>query len=416
MSTFPTEIALPEELHPFVMSVLTHPKLQQRLAPIAEMDAFIEEALKVSYENGVALDRAMFTNAMRPDPIGLGRFASAPMTFSGWPPSGWLPTRSVPTDGTPAMDWLWFGSERLSRPFMEDDVRTASCLPFNRLFRIRTTMDAVIAGSRRELHIPLRGLIFHMSRCGSTLLAQMFAAVPEYIVSSEPEPLDAVIQWLRLANIDEEVGATALRAIVAALGRDRQNGAQHHIIKVDAWHAFFLPLFRAAFPDVNWVYLYRDATEVMVSTMQQPGVHTAPGVLPESIVGFALDSCGTIEHYSARVLGEIGNSVLRHWHLGGGMLIAYPDLVKAATNAVPGHLNVDLNDSAIALMMATAKQDAKSPQQHFSNDILRKQTMATVAINEAAERWMLPVQIELDQLLKSTVNNVEAPQKTQLND
>lgn len=411
-----TEISLPHELHPFVTLVLADPQLQQRLAPIAEKDAFITEAMRVAEEYGIALDQALLADCLRPDPLGLGRFAGAPIACNTWPPAGWIPTRSVPTGGTPAFDWEYFGEQRLTLPIMEDDVRNAGSLPFNWLFRVRTSLDAVIAGSGTEPHIPLSGLIFHMSRCGSTLLAQMFAAVPQNTVSSEPEPLDAVIQWARLAPVDEETAVTALRAIASALGRDRGNGAQHHIIKLDAWHAFSLPLFRAAFPEVNWVYLYRDATEVMVSTMRQPGLHTAPGALPESVIGFAVDASMTLDDFAARVLAGIGDAILKHWDSGGGMLVAYPDIVGAATRTIPEHFGVEFDDAAIALMTAAAKRDAKDPQQVFVSDVSRKHAASTDSIADAVARWMQPIEGQLGRLSKSSENGHETVSKLQLND
>lgn len=411
-----TELLLPSELHPFVNLVLADEQLQRRLAPIAEADAFINEALIVAAENGVALDPISLAAILRPDPIGLGRFASAPIICTAWPPAGWLPTRSVPTGGAPAFDWLWFGAQRLSRPFMEDNVRNAGSLPFNWLFRIRTSLEAVVAGAMVEPHIPLSGLIFHMSRCGSTLLAQMLAAVPEHIVSSEPEPLDGVIQWARLAQVEDEAAIRAMRAIVAALGRDRKNGALHHIIKVDAWHAFSLPLFRAAFPAVNWIYLYRDATEVMVSAMQQPGLHTAPGGLPEPVIGFAFDAGSSLEDFAARVLAGIGDAILTHWDLGGGRLVAYPDIVKASTGDIAAHFKLDLDASSVALMTAAAKRDAKDPQQGFASDILRKQAATTLAIADAVTQWLQPVEDALDMRSKLIASAVKTGSKSQLND
>lgn len=416
MASVCTEISLPPELHPFVMLVLADPRLQQRLAPIAEKDAFIKEALSVATENNIALDAVSLANSLRPDPLGLGRFASAPIIYHAWPPSGWIPTRSIPTGGAPAFDWQYFGAQRLALPFMEDDVRNAGSLPFNWLFRIRTSLDAVIAGSATEPHIPLRGLIFHMSRCGSTLLAQMFAAVPEHIVSSEPEPLDGVIQWARLAQVDQEAAVKAIRAVVAALGRDRENGALHHIIKVDAWHAFSLPLFRAAFPAVNWIYLYRDATEVMVSTMKQPGLHTAPGGLPGSVTGFDVDPGMSLDDFAARVLAGIGEAILQNWSLGGGMLVAYPDIVEAATETIAFHFGINLNDASVAVMASAAMRDAKDPQQVFVSDVSRKHAASTDSIAAAVARWMQPIEDGLRQLSTSTANAYKTGAKTQLSD
>jgi hypothetical protein len=392
------EISLPPELHPFVALVLDNPQLQQRLTPIAEADAFIAEALKVATEHGIVLDPAILKTVLRPDPLGIGRFASAPIIGKAWPSNAWLPTRSVPTNGAPAFDWLWFGDRRLSQPFFEDEVRRAAALPFNWLFRIRTSMDTVVAGAGSEPEIPLRGLIFHMSRCGSTLLAQMLAAVPGHAVSSEPEPLDGVIQWARLGQVDQETAVTAIRAIVTALGRDRGTGAARHFIKLEAWQAFSLPLFRAAFPAVNWVHLYRNSVEVMVSTMQQPGVHTAPGMLPEHIVGFPVDGIMSLEDFAARVLAGIGEAIIKHQDLGGGMVVAYPDIAKAATGQIADHLSLSLDIQSVAMMNSAAAQDSKDPQQGFSSDVARKHAAATGPMQSAVARWMQPVEQRLSQL------------------
>ena len=394
------QFSAPPELHPFFDLVINAPELQRRLAPIAEVDAFAVEAITVATEAGIVFEHSLLANFMRPDPLGIGRFAAAPITCSGWPPSGWIPTRSVPTDASPAFDWLYLGGRPLLHSFFEDEVRIAGALPFNRLFRIRTSMDAVIAGAEGEATLPLQGLIFHMSRCGSTLLAQMFAAISEVAVSSEPEPLDGVISWARMNQIDEEKAVYAVRAIVAAIGRDRGTGAQRHIIKLDAWHAFSFPLIRAAFPAVNWVHLYRNAIEVMVSTMQQPGLHTAPGMLPESVTGFAVESGTSHEDYAAKVLGGIGKSIIKNMYLGGGMLVAYPDIVAAAIGPIANHFSLSLDDLGVAAMFATTQRDTKDALQNFLDDSARKQAIAVEsdALLYAVERWMTPVEQALRQL------------------
>lgn len=389
------EISCPPELHPFVALVLDSPQLQKRLAPIAEANAFMAEALRVAIDHGIVFDLEILKAALRPDPLGIGRFAAAPIIGNAWPPNAWLPTRSVPTSGAPAFDWLWFGNRRLSQPFFEDEVRRAAALPFNWLFRIRTSMDTVVAGIGSEPELPLQGLIFHMSRCGSTLLAQMLAAVPDNAVSSEPEPIDGVIQWARLGQVDQETAVTAIRAIIAALGRDRGAGAARHFIKLEAWQAFSLPLFRAAFPAVNWVHLYRDSVEVMVSTMQQPGVHTAPGMLPEHIVGFPVDAVMSLEDFAARVLAGIGEAIIKHQALGGGMVVAYPDIAKAATGTIADHFSLSLDTRSAGMMNSAALRDSKDPQQGFSSDVARKHAAATGAMRSAVARWMQPVEQRL---------------------
>jgi hypothetical protein len=407
------EISLPAELHAFVTLVLDAPHLQQRLAPIAEANAFAAEAIKVADEHAIALDAEILKGVLRPDPLGLGRVSAAPILCTAWPPAGWLPSRSIPMAEAPAFDWLWLGSRALLLPFFEDDICGARAMPFNWLFRIRTSMETVIAGAGGKGELPLQGLIFHMSRCGSTLLAQMLAAVPGNAVSSEPEPLDGVIQWARKKEVAQEIASTAIRAIVAALSRDRRTGALRHFIKLDAGHALALPLIRTAFPYVNWVYLYRSGVEVMVSHMRQPGALTTQGVSSEQLTDLDTDVALPNEEFAARVIARIGKAIIAHFHLGGGMLVAYPDI---AGIAIAEHFGLELDSADKAALRAAASRDAKYPEKEFASDILLKQRAATEAISIAAERWLQPVEQELRRLSRSLENMVESKPNSQLCD
>jgi len=336
---------------------------------------------------------------LRPDPLGLGRFTSAPLQMDNWPPIGWLPTRTVQSqDGTPAFDWVWFGPHRHSRPFFEEDVRRAEAMPFNWLFRVRTGLQALISGYGSEPEVPLKGLIFHMSRCGSTLLSQMYASVPDSLVSSEPEPLGGVIQWIRLAKVDQESAITVMRAIVAALGRDSGTGAKYHLIKAEAWNAHSIALFRNAFPSVNWVFLYRNSIEVLVSLLRQPAIHTVENLMPREMVELNDEEPRSREEFAALVVAKIGKSIITHQHLGGGLVIAYPDIIDAATTSIPAHFGLTLDADAIQLMAEASKRDSKEPYQGFNSDISSKQAATTMAIEAAAAQWMRPVENELDQL------------------
>lgn len=391
-------INLPEALHPFVRLVLSDAELQARLGAEIEARAFVTAASEVAAAHGVQLDPALLDAALRPDPLGVGRFGSAPIICTGWPPAGWLPAQSVPSDGAPAFDWLWFGSAPLTLPFFGDHVVRARALPLNSLLRIRTNLAALIAGAEHEASLPLCGLIYHMSRCGSTLLAQQLAALPEVAVTSEAEPLDAVVQWAMLGDAPQAGAQQALGAIVAALGRDRGTGAVRHCIKLDAWHALALPLLRGAFPAVNWVHLYREATEVLVSTLEMPGLHTAPGMLPEAVLGFGFEPGMTLEDYAARALARVGEVVAESWPLGGGMVVAYPDIRAAAAARIAPHFGFLPDASDMAHMAAAGLRDAKVPRQAFVDDTQRKAALVSPAMTAVAERWLLPVQRQLEAL------------------
>jgi hypothetical protein len=394
-------IDLPLELHEFVRLVLRGPEHQRRLAPLLEDSAFITEAQILAAEKGIALDRGILADVLKPDLIGAARYAPAPILSSQWPPDGWIPTRSVPTGAAPAFDWLWFGDRQMTKSFFEDEVRGAAVRPFNWLFRIRTNMDALISGAGGADSAPLKGIIFHMSRCGSTLVAQMFAALPDVIVCSEPEPLDAVMNWIQSCRVETATATTALQSIIAALGRTRGTGATAYIIKTDAWHSLALPLFRAAFPTVNWVYLFRDSVEVLVSMANKRGIHMLPNGPIAALANVHYDPDKPLDDYGAKVLARYGEAVLAHWDLGGGMLVDYPEIIAAAPTLIADHFDLVLDPAQIARMAAAAGRDSKMPRESFTSDSAAKQAAASDVIRQAAALWMDPVERQLRALKAS---------------
>lgn len=388
-------IALPEELHAFVQLVLGDPALQARLAAEIEARAFSEAAIAVAAERGVELDRELLDSVLRPDPLGLSRFAAAPIECEAWPPCGWLPTRSVQTIDGPAFDWLWFGARRLDQPFFEDEVRSAAALPINWLLRIRTGLAELIAGAGGQESLSLQGMVFHMSRCGSTLAAQMLGAVPGHAVSSEPEPLDVVLRWSAESGASLDQAKAAIRAMVAALGRVRAPGGRHHFIKMEVWHTLFLPLLRQALPDTNWIYLHRDPAEVLVSLREMPSHHIIPSVIPAAYFGLA--ELPEIDHqaYAPFALAHLASAVPDHWHLGGGLVLDYPEISAAMPTKVAEHFGLALDATERAAMAEAGTRDAKSPGKAFTEDTARKRAAAGPEIVAAAERWLTPVRARL---------------------
>ena len=99
------------------------------------------------------------------------------------------------------------------------------------------------------------GFIFHMSRCGSTLVAQMLAALPENRVLSEPTAINAVIRAALLdARIPRATLVDWLRTVVGLLGCPLE-GESRYFVKLDCWHVLALPLIVEAFPETPWIFL-----------------------------------------------------------------------------------------------------------------------------------------------------------------
>lgn len=366
--------------------IVASPALQARLGQYYDPADYDAEIRLIAHELGFDPNIADVPMPAL-DPLGISRFQDAPVTLQSWPQIGWLPVRAVLHADGPSFDWAWFGDRPLAEPLFEDSVNRMATRPFSRAFRTRTDLSALIAGAAHEDTLEPDGFVFHMSRCGSTLVAQMLAAVPHHIVASEAAPVDAVFQWAMLSGAPLDRQVAALRAVVAALGRNRSGGGRRFFLKLDAWNVLGLPLFRAAFPGTPWIFLYRQPEEVMVSHIGMPGVHFAGGAMP------GLGASGTqgvfsIEDQGAAVLANYLDSAIRHHGVGGGLLVNYSDLRTAMESIIPRHFGFEPDADERAAMTAATRRYSKAPDQAYADDTARKRAAVTPAIVAAVERHL----------------------------
>jgi hypothetical protein len=315
----------------------------------------------------------------------------------GAAPPGWLPVDVVASPGPAAVRWAWFGERRLVEPSYSESVIDVVTQPFNRLFGFATPLAELTPPPGA---LAPAGLVFHMSRCGSTLVSQMLAASDANFVISEAPPIDAVVRLDRgAAGLAEAGHAALLRAMALVFGQVRGGGERRCFIKLDSWHMCAAPLFRAAFPATPWVFLYRDPTEVMVSHMRLAGMQMSPEHLPPSVVGLAEPVDGPAEgpaDYRARVLGQVCAAALSAHRSGGGLLVNYSELPRALAGRILPHFGAPAAPEEIAVMEAAAARDAKHPENRFAPDAAAKQAAATPAIRAAVGRHLADVYAQLE--------------------
>ena len=390
--------AAPQALSQLKRLVHQRPDLQARIAGIEADETFGEAVAGIARANGLELDAEAVRRAAWPDPLGIARWSMEreDTALGGWPGPEWLPMHLNARAGEPTVDWIHLGGGQLAEPFFEESVQRAISRPFNRLFRIRMPLSQFLAGAEAESPPVPDGLIFHLSRCGSTLVAQMLAAVPANVVVSEAAPLDAMVQLFGGAATDE---ATAgVRAMAGALLRGTGGEAGARVLKLDSWHVLALPLFRRAFPETPWVFLYRDPLEVMASQMAQRGLQTVHGAMDPRI--FAIEGAETMtgEAYCAEVLRKTLRAVLDHRRLGGGLLVDYRELPSALWTRILPHFGMERGREELALMQQAAGRNAKTPYEVFKPDGEAKRAGASTAVRKETERRLAPVHAELEAL------------------
>ena len=291
---------------------------------------------------------------------------------------GWLPARVVWRDSAPSVEWTLLGSQRLLDPFFERTLDRQMSHPFHQLFRREGSVQEMIEWTDEHPGAPLRGMIFHMSRCGSTLMSQQLAACESHVVASEPAPLEALVRARpHRKDLAREQQVRWIRAMVSAIGQARAGEASFYL-KMDCWLVHEIDLIREAFPEVPWVFLYRDPLEVMVSHRRIPAAWTVPGLLPPEALKLRMSDWDPtqIDVYVARALALICESGLAAAQNDEhGMLVNYSELPNIMYERMLRHFS--LSPDAIPAMQRRSLQNAKSSNAFFSRDEKSKQADAT---------------------------------------
>jgi hypothetical protein len=296
----------------------------------------------------------------------------------------WLPARILldwTRGGAHRIDWCFVGDMPLLDPFYQQTIAPALCGSAAECALRSTPLELLHQYVGKGL--PPSGFIFHMSRCGSTLIAQMLAAVPGNRVISEATVIDTILHsHLQHPEVSDDLRAQWLCGLVAALGRPRE-GEQRLFVKFDSWHALQLPFIRKVFPSVPWIFVYRNPLDVLASHARQD---SRP---------LTLESAGR----RIRVLRRFCQSALAALDVGG-MFVDYGELPEAVTSRILPHFGAPPTDAEIALMARQSRLDAKDPTHTrlFASDSEAKRRELSPQVCALVERELSPVHAQLERM------------------
>lgn len=119
------------------------------------------------------------------------------------------------------------------------------------------------------------GFIFHMSKCGSTLMSKVLDQPETQMIIKEATPLHENL-WQYLTNDwQEPVAPTAenlrlIRNLVQLLGRPRLPGQKSYYVRFRSWGIAFVEIIQQAFPHTPSLFMYREPVKVMASILNKP--------------------------------------------------------------------------------------------------------------------------------------------------
>ena len=344
----------PRGFEAFRDRIIRSPELREKLRSIDNRPEFVSRAVELGREMGFRFTEADAGATCH----------SAGVTPSTEAPQGWTPVKVFFRGSQAIAEWIWTGPRRFTEPFFEDTVNVARRNPFTAL--IRREMPLEVADSIQGL--APTGFIFHMSRCGSTLIAQMLAALDRAVVISEAAAIDEVIQaGLSLPELSCHEQIRWLRQVVTGLGQRHTGGESLYFLKLDSWHIHRLPLIREAFPGVPWIFVSRNAEEVIASQLRRPGLVGARGAMDPRVLRLRREDITALsrEQWCARVIADFLRAADAFRGDPDGLFIDYVQLPDAVWGPIASHFGVQFSEGERNRMQEAAKLDSKNPGQLF---------------------------------------------------
>ena len=256
-------------------------------------------------------------------------------------------------DGAPAEP---FHDEYLSRCWQNTTL--------NQLIAPRTSLKALALCAQRIPRAQPAGFIFHLSRCGSTLLSGCLSELDEAVVFSESPVLTEVLVDPALSPHDKRAHVQCLIDLKAALFPGRRV-----VVKWNAWDIFHAQLLRGAYPDVPAVGLVRDPVEILASHHAQAGRHMAgdPSLATVAPV-FRMSAAASVLEHRIGVLRGLMQGMHALVAAHGIFCIDYRQLNAATVQQVAARFGLRCGTQGQRRIAARMLRNAKLPGLRFKPD------------------------------------------------
>lgn len=193
--------------------------------------------------------------------------------------SNWIPYKLEIVDQRVRVLWLDLADRYIAEPFFDETIQKNRLHMRSRSRLISVSdLDSLCDWGRVIEGIQPSAFIFHVSRCGSTLLSQCLATDTHNIVIPEAPLLDEIL------NLAEELLPIGIsreqlfKAALAFLGQRRLGQAQF-FVKLDSWHIHRYAGLRQWFPNTAFYFLSREPRAIIRSHEKRRGIHMIPGYL-----------------------------------------------------------------------------------------------------------------------------------------
>jgi len=267
--------------------------------------------------------------------------------------------------------------------------------------------------------LKLTAAVFHESRCGSTLTANLLASydpVRHRVYSESGPPLQALKSVCGEAyeHCHASKAAAVLRDVVYLMSRSDDAREERVFFKIQSAGTRNLDVFQTAFPETPYLFVYRDPVQVMMSHLGKGSKRNAncvrqqrsgPPAAVERIVRRHNSKSSArkliTEDYCAAHLASLTETVVQQHSDKQAIPVNYERLPEALYEDILPWLGLHVSDVHLKRMklVATAYSKGRDGQAGaFVEDSAAKEQAASDAVKQAAATYLQESYEELEKM------------------
>jgi hypothetical protein len=287
-----------------------------------------------------------------------------------------FPYRLLKDDAT-LCEWIANTPENFTEPFFDETITRLKSATVNQGRSKTVAPIGLLAewAARNGWDRKPTCLIFHVSRCGSTLFSQLLALQPQHMVLSEVPFFDELLRLpFKNTAISAEEAGSLFHAALQFYINCAPSSPAHVFIKTDSWHLHFYKQLRSLYPTVPFILLYRDPWEVVQSQQRRRSMQSVPGLIEPDIFGFTSKQASeyNLDKYMAHVLQSYLKKIIHiATHDTNSVLINYNEGVVAGIKKISTATNIKLSSQHEHMIEQRAGFHAKYPGQVFKEENLQ---------------------------------------------
>jgi hypothetical protein len=339
----------------------------------------------------------------------------------------WTPIELHLSKKDRAIAWLDLGKNRFTDKMSAYTV-CRSWQNQNKPQPVWTNIDILTQLQNINPGLKPKGFIFNVSKCGSTLLARMLSSLSKNLVISE----DTVINKCFMPNdlmtevdgFPDAYKTELFKGLISALGQPRLGVEENYIIRFSPKNVLELPFIKQVYPDVPWIFLYRDPVEVVVSDLVDRDSYKDISELVRQVLNLSAMNLIRISpqhtHLATQILNFSASEILQmsdeeflarrngiysqmpvHFFDENALLMNYNQLLsESGLHQVLDRFQIKASDTELATMLESLQVYSKENlrQQAYQDDRADKQKMASKKLRNLVDKWAMEPYLKLEEM------------------